>query len=41
MALPDCLMRRRVRFPQWWMLLVAIFAILSGQGSLLGMELFV
>ena len=33
-------MRRGVRFPQWWMLLVAILAILSGQGSLLGMERF-
>jgi hypothetical protein len=31
-------MRRGVRFPQWWMLLVAILAILSGQGSLLGIE---
>ena len=30
-------MRRGVRFPQWWMLLVAI---LSGHGSLLGMERF-
>jgi len=30
-ALPDCRMRRGVRFPQWWMLLVAILAILSGQ----------
>jgi hypothetical protein len=39
-ALPDCRMRRGVRFPQWWMLLVAILAILSGQGSLLGMERF-
>jgi hypothetical protein len=29
-----------LRFPQWWMLLVAILAILSGQGSLLGMERF-
>jgi hypothetical protein len=29
-------MRRGIRFPQWWMLLVAILAILSGQGSLLG-----
>jgi hypothetical protein len=37
-ALPDCRLRRGVRFPQWWMLLVAILAILSGQGSLLGME---
>jgi len=33
-------MRRGVRFPQWWMLLVAILAILSNQGSLMGMERF-
>jgi len=33
-------MRRGVRFPQWWMLLVAILSILSGQGSLVGMERF-
>ena len=33
-------MRRGVRFPQWWMLLVAILAILSGLGSLLGIERF-
>lgn len=33
-------MRRGIRFPQWWMLLVAILAILSGQGSLNGMERF-
>ncbi len=33
-------MRRGIRFPQWWMLLVAILAILSGQGSLMGMERF-
>jgi len=39
-ALPDCRMRRDIRFPQWWMLLVAILAILSGQGSLVGMERF-
>ena len=39
-ALPDCRMRRGVWFPQWWMLLVAILAILSGEGSLLGMERF-
>jgi hypothetical protein len=39
-ALPDCWMRRGVRFPQWWLLLVAILAILSGQGSLLGMDRF-
>ncbi|MFM7228285.1 MAG: transposase family protein [Cyanobacteriota bacterium] len=36
MALPDCRMRRGVRIPQWWMLLVPILAILSGQVSLLG-----
>jgi hypothetical protein len=35
-ALPDCRMRRGVRFPQWWMLLVAILAILSNEGSLVG-----
>jgi len=39
-GLPDCRMRRGVRFPQWWMLLVAILSILSGQGSLVGMERF-
>jgi len=39
-ALPDCRMRRGIRFPQWWILLVAILAILSGQDSLLGMERF-
>jgi hypothetical protein len=39
-ALPDCRMRRGVRFPQWWMLLVAILAILSNQASLMGMERF-
>jgi len=33
-------MRRGIRLPQWWMLLVAIFSILSGQGSLVGMESF-
>jgi hypothetical protein len=26
-ALPDCRMRRGIRFPQWWMLLVASLAI--------------
>ena len=31
-------MRRGVRFPQWWMLLVANLALLSGQGSLMGRE---
>ncbi len=39
-ALPDCRMRRGVRFPQWWMLLVAILAILSNAGSLVGIERF-
>ncbi len=33
-------MRRGIRFPQWWMLLVASLSILSGQGSLVGMERF-
>ena len=39
-ALPDCRMRRGVRFPQWWMLLVAILAILGNEGSLVGIERF-
>jgi hypothetical protein len=39
-ALPNCRMRRGIRFSQWWMLMVAILAILSGQGSLVGMERF-
>lgn len=39
-ALPDCRMRRGVRFPQWWMLLVEILAILSNEGSLVGIERF-
>ena len=30
-------MRRVFLFPQWWMLLLAILSILSGQGSLVGM----
>ena len=33
-------MHRGIRFPQWWMLLVAILSILSSQGSLVGMERF-
>ena len=33
-------MRRCIRFPQWWMLLVAILAILSNEGSLVGIERF-
>ncbi|MGB5136649.1 MAG: ISAs1 family transposase [Prochlorococcaceae cyanobacterium] len=39
-ALADCRMRRGIRLPQWWMLLVAILSILNGQGSLVGMERF-
>ncbi len=39
-ALPDCRMRRGVCFPQWWMLLVAILAILSNEGALVGIERF-
>ena len=39
-SLPDFWMRRGIRFPQWWFLLVAILSILSGQGSLVGMERF-
>jgi hypothetical protein len=39
-ALPSYRMCRGVRYPLWWMLLVAILAILSGQGSLVGMERF-
>jgi uncharacterized membrane protein len=33
-VLPDCRMRRDIRFPQWWMLLVEILAILSGRNRL-------
>jgi hypothetical protein len=33
-------MRRGVRFPQWWMLLVAILEILRNEGSLVGIERF-
>jgi hypothetical protein len=40
LILPSFRMCRGVRYPQWWMLLVAILAILSGQGSLVGMERF-
>ena len=39
-GLPDCRRRRGVRFPQWCMLLVAILAILSNEGSLVGIERF-
>lgn len=33
-------MRRGLRFPQWWMLSLAILSILGNQGSLMGMEPF-
>ncbi len=33
-------MRRGIRFAQWWMVLVAILAILSNEGSLVGIERF-
>ncbi len=33
-------MRRGTRFPQWWILLEGILSIMSGQGSLVGMERF-
>ena len=39
-VLLDGRIRRGIRFPQRWMLLVAILAILSNQGSLMGMERF-
>ena len=39
-ALSDCRMRRGIRFPQWWMLLVATLAILRNEGSLVGSERF-
>jgi len=29
-----------MRLPQWWMLMVAILAILNSQGLLVGMERF-
>jgi len=39
-SLLDCRMRRGIRFPQWWMLLVAILSLLSIQGSFVGMDRF-
>ncbi len=38
--LQDCRIRLDIRFPLWWMLLVAILAILSGQGMMVVMERF-
>lgn len=39
-VLPDFRLRRGIRFSQWWMLLDGMLSILSGQGSLVGMERF-
>jgi len=39
-AQPDCRMHCVMRLPQWWMLMVAILAILNSQGLLVGMERF-
>jgi hypothetical protein len=39
-VLQDCRIRLDIRFPLWWMLLVAILAILSGQGMMVVMERF-
>ena len=39
-ALPDCRLPRGFRYPQWWKLLEAILAILSNQGSSVGIERF-
>ena len=36
----DCRMRLGTRFPQWWVLFVAILVLLSGEGSLVVMEHF-
>jgi hypothetical protein len=39
-AIPDGRYRYGVRIPAWYLLLVAILAILSGQSSMVGMERF-
>jgi len=39
-AIPDALMRRGVRFPAWYLLLVAVLGILSGCQSLRDLERF-
>ena len=36
--LPDCQMQRGIRFPQWWMMLVASLLFLSGQSSWVWIE---
>lgn len=39
-ALPDCRLPRGFRYPQWWMLLEAILALLSNQDPSVGTERF-
>jgi hypothetical protein len=39
-AIPDARMRRGVRFPAWYLLLVAMLGILSGYESLRDLERF-
>ena len=39
-AIPDCRYRRGVRYPQWFLLLVAVLGILSGCRSSLDLEAF-
>ena len=39
-AIPDCRMARGIRFPQWYLLLVALLSILSGGQSLRDHERF-
>ena len=39
-AIPEGRMRRGVRFPQWFLLLVAVLGILSGSQSLRDLERF-
>jgi len=40
MSIPDARMRRGVRFPAWYLLLVAVLGILSGCQSLRDLERF-
>jgi hypothetical protein len=39
-AIPDCRYRRGVRYPQWFLLLVAVLGILSGCRSSRDLEAF-
>jgi hypothetical protein len=39
-AIPDCRRRRGVRYPQWFLLLVAVLGILSGCRSSRDLEAF-